>query len=783
MEMIETPALEHDAPSARRPLLRGLPERLAAFLYPTIVFFTCAGGLRPLHTGDFARQFIIYLSCLKNALRTGIFPFWEPLWGGGFPFASDPQTLAFYPPAWAAAALLPPDWAATALLLFHLGLGSLGAWLLALRLFRDRRSAWFFSFLYSMNACIGGHLIHLTFIQALGVFPWILVLFPEPFHISWRETLKKGMLPRFLLTSLVLAALLLTGHPQAAAMSLLCAFAVLAILGGAQALMIGAAALLLGAGLALFPLLSFLELAGQSARANFSFEAFTEGAMTPVGLVRFLSPLFFGGGRGIISIGPFWGDYFLHETSVYIGLFPLALALAAVITCLKRDHPQRKLVLSLAALAVLGILLACSRATGMARLLFRLPVVGSFRVHARYLFITIFSLSLLATIGFKALNTERGSRRLSLMFSLCLAGLLFVVYLAFYAFHALRDDTVNPMSLLGVASLRNGANTSLLHAALMTLCLLPILSLERLRSRIPIWIMLVVFADLMLVRLDLFPQAMRQPAPIPEALKSDVLGEGWTLVEFPHRLPPLLEELAPNRPLALEYPVLNHYNPLMLQGTAFMLSFDATGYMKNPEQVFQNRGICEAFGIRRIIVNLRYRSLHDGRIYLLRRPREGFVQGHIPETIGMFKRTRIHENVWIGKVENPSPPALAYFPEHVSSGTFESLFNPRSPFASMGAETCSVIHDDPGLRGGPNPRGTVLSALQEGGRVEMTCESEEGALIVFRIPWYPGWRLTIDGREAPLLRANGCFLAARLPASPPGDRLLIRLVYPGWRRN
>ena len=48
------------------------------------------------------------------------------------------------------------------------------------------------------------------------------------------------------------------------------------------------------------------------------------------------------------------------------------------------------------------------------------------------------------------------------------------------------------------------------------------------------------------------------------------------------------------------------------------------------------------------------------------------------------------------------------------------------------------------------------------------------ALIVFRRPWMPGWRATLDGRPLPVLRADMVMPAIEIPADAQGE---VRLVY------
>ncbi|HYC90144.1 MAG TPA: YfhO family protein [Thermoanaerobaculia bacterium] len=52
-------------------------------------------------------------------------------------------------------------------------------------------------------------------------------------------------------------------------------------------------------------------------------------------------------------------------------------------------------------------------------------------------------------------------------------------------------------------------------------------------------------------------------------------------------------------------------------------------------------------------------------------------------------------------------------------------------------------------------------------------EQGAGTLLVFRRPWLPGWRATVDGKPVPVLRANMIMPAVEVPA----DASVVRLTY------
>ena len=77
------------------------------------------------------------------------------------------------------------------------------------------------------------------------------------------------------------------------------------------------------------------------------------------------------------------------------------------------------------------------------------------------------------------------------------------------------------------------------------------------------------------------------------------------------------------------------------------------------------------------------------------------------------------------------------------------------------------------------PAGTVALARPGPDELIATVESDREAILLLGEVAYPGWRATIDGRDAPVLTADYTFRAVRVPAG----RHEVRLVFdpPFWR--
>ena len=67
----------------------------------------------------------------------------------------------------------------------------------------------------------------------------------------------------------------------------------------------------------------------------------------------------------------------------------------------------------------------------------------------------------------------------------------------------------------------------------------------------------------------------------------------------------------------------------------------------------------------------------------------------------------------------------------------------------------------------------VLNSKFTAQRVDIEVETSGPSLVVVAQTWYHNWRAYVDGRPAPLLRANHAFQAIQVPAG----RHSIRLVY------
>ena len=87
-----------------------------------------------------------------------------------------------------------------------------------------------------------------------------------------------------------------------------------------------------------------------------------------------------------------------------------------------------------------------------------------------------------------------------------------------------------------------------------------------------------------------------------------------------------------------------------------------------------------------------------------------------------------------------------------------------------------VVLPDIALHGGPQFAGSSRVVEFTPDRVKLEAELSEPGVVVLVDTFDPGWRVTVDGRPAPLLRANAAFRGVQVPAG----RHVIEQVYRPW---
>jgi hypothetical protein len=402
-------------------------------LAPVILFAPLLASGQALYWGTPFLQFTPWRFFAWQTLSQGHLPLWDPWVGMGAPLAANYQSALFYPPnwllipfvAWGGAAGL--AWGQTLLVALHLIWAGIGmAWLVR-RLGLGSLAQTVAGLAFSLCGYLVARAGFFSINAAAAWLPWIL-LFSDvaaPYGIFRRVERPQG---NFLLRSVPLtvcmAMQLLAGHAQTTwyTLLLLCVWVMFWgwLDGGWRrtgfALLRLLAPLLLAIGLAAVQLLPTAEYLLQSQRASaVDYSTVMNYSFWPWRLLTLLAPDFFGNpaqGNYWVTADNYWED------AVYIGVLPFIMALAAVLRRRPRsEHGEkdttvgnlRPLVWLLVAVVLISFLLALGRYTPLFPFLYRwVPTFDLFQAPARWTLWAEFALVILAAIGVETWRQPAG---------------------------------------------------------------------------------------------------------------------------------------------------------------------------------------------------------------------------------------------------------------------------------------------------------------------------------------------------------------------------------------
>lgn len=390
--------------------LHGRVKIAVIFILPLMVLFgrILLGG-QVLFWGTPLLQFYPWRILALAALRAGQVPLWNPYLGNGAPLAANLQSAIFYPPNWLYF-LGPVEWLMGIIAVLHVLWAGLGMFAFARTLGLRPFAAAVSGLSFMLSGYLIARLGFLSMTTAYAWLPWLL--------LGVERIVTRCRLADALLLGLMLGLQLLAGHAQTSFYSGLALVAYAAFRIGvinrkerqerenksgflfapfAVRIRLLALAALLGIGLAaiqLVPTGELMQLSQRSAGLDYDF------AMTysfwPWRLLTLWAPNFFGQPAN----GNYWGYGAYWEDDGYLGVLPLLLASASIVTWRRKRHP---LVPFFAGMALVALVLALGRNTPIYPWLFRhVPGFGLFQAPARLLALYTLAVSVLAGIGAEA---------------------------------------------------------------------------------------------------------------------------------------------------------------------------------------------------------------------------------------------------------------------------------------------------------------------------------------------------------------------------------------------
>ncbi len=361
-----------------------------------------------LGRGDPLLYFYPYWHAAARTLfEAGRMPLWNSSLFMGAPFLANSQAGLLYPLNWPVWAMLPTPYAVSGSILLHLLIAGWGAYLAARRCYGlSVTGALPAGLLFALGGYLTAQVEHVNQLQGLAWLPWYFAAWGDGSAIAGE---RRSRLRLVIMWSGIVTLQFLAGHTQSFFISLtgfstwLLATAFLTSAEGetgaswsrgAKALLTLAVSLLLALALAAAQLLPTLELAQLSSRQG--------GLPLNEALSFSLSPLLLAQ-----SLLPTYGQLLFTE---YIAFLPITALMLGIIGAWSWRSDRRK-VIPLLVLALLGLSFALGAYNPIYVLLARLPGFDLFRAPARWLALYALALSLLAALGWQRALAGRIERK------------------------------------------------------------------------------------------------------------------------------------------------------------------------------------------------------------------------------------------------------------------------------------------------------------------------------------------------------------------------------------
>jgi len=726
-----------------------------------------------LYDRDVAAVFHPMAESFFQAWRAGSLPLWNPWFSFGEPMLANPSAQVLYPPTWMMLAV-PPATYYTMYVLAHLALGGLGLYVLGRDLGLARASAWVGSAVWTLS----GPLLSLVNVwHHLGGACWM------PWAIwAGRRALTTLRAREAAIWGLLLAGQALAGSPD---LSLLTLVASAFCLGpemvgrlrsqprrAAGVLAVGAAVAIASAAGQWLPT---LDVARRGMRLELTSETRGFWSLHPWTLPQVLAPLSW---RALPEHSPRAAELFEawapFLSSLYLGAPALVLVAAAWVPV--RAEWRRRLTL----LALAAFLLALGRHTPLyAAATSLVPPLRITRYPIKFAVLSAFGWALLAATGVEAWRRRSESENGRWTRRVVVPGALVALALGAAAVAAARASLSTVESLLLAPDPAAAAAAVFLPAAralgwaagLLAVAL--ILGVVKAR---PAWAgaAALAVADLLWAHSGLNPSA---PSSFygyrPEILRSRAVEPGmrvcaWDYVPMPGR--------TPRRTMAgafMDVP------PGPAQALAGALGLQT--YLYPP--ISARWAVYGSFD--RDLLGLTSRAVSDLRALFV-------AADDTPALAPVLRLGAVDVAITLHDIGPPFVPAgtFADAPRRLATRAFRvpsplprifvvtrAVERPGSdfgPFVRGELDPASTIILDSGPLPPGSDEGNASSARLEGlverpDQLHASVETDRPAWLVWVNAHDPGWRASVDGAAAPLLRANHAFMAV---AVPPGRHVL-----------
>ncbi|MDF1499837.1 MAG: YfhO family protein [Anaerolineales bacterium] len=683
-----------------------------------------------LYWGTPMLQFVPWHEYALDVVRQGHIPFWNPLSGFGAPLLANYQSALLYPPN-ILLAIVGPAYGHGLLVALHLVFAGIGMVLLCRRLGMAPRGQLVAGIAFSLSGYLVARAWFISINHAAAWLPWIIFAADRlaagssarPPARRWSDVLGLGAL---------FALQWLAGHAQTSWYTLVFTAAWVVwrsvqqdgwrrlLSSGFDLFLSGSIAFVLSA-IQLVPTLEYLLQSQRAAGLDPEF-ALTY-SFWPWRLVGLIAPDLFGNPAS----GTYWGYGNYWEDAIYIGIFPLLMAIGSLTGLFRKRNQERDLTIFLASALAVAFIFSLGKNTFVFRFLYEfIPTFNLFQAPARWNLLSVFCLALLAGIGVGDWVTPEGRGLYWARLGTAGAG---IVGAASYVGARLLGDV---QATFVPAFARAGLLFFI--AGLLTLFL----------NKRDHW--RVIFSLAAFVLLDLATAGYGlNPAGDPEVFQGQ--SQLSQMIDRPGRvyMPVELEEQIkfeqthrfdtfnpgvdwrmvrdvglPNTTMLDGIYSANNFDPFTPDRYARWLEWVESLDSNQKERVLRWSGVrWHAVGDESEILGVAYRELAPGaRVWMVP---EAFPAGSGEEVLRKLaaRSADVMEFIYIETVSDPLP----------GGGRGEAEIIPQ-----------------------PNPN-----------RIRISASSDGGSWLFLSDTWYPGWEVLVDGELTELYRANYLFMAVWVP--------------------
>ena len=701
---------------------------------------------------------------------------WTEYLYSGYPIAADPQSLMWYPVfrafvsvghGWNAFLILPFVVASFTCCLFVRHLGARPA------------AALFSGLVYGSSSTL---MVHISHFNQLHVAAWVPLL---PYGLSLICSGRR--IGGIALGSVGLALMVLAGHPQLMVYCVYLSAGYLAyrvFVDGCPVRqrvtngLIGGLTFVLGFGLAAVQLVPANELVSLSNRAGGGWGLFTSGAFQPKELITLLFPHAFGEfGTGVTRVGLVGTDILgpsghSPDTTGYLGLLPLCLVVFGV----WHAKQYRRELLFWGVSSAVAVLLTLGASTPLARLVFYLPLYGSFQAPDRHFLVYAFSVAVAAGLVLSHVTSCQKYWRLARRcMSYGLVSGVFVCGAFLYSSPEIRQYLVQDMHYLTWAYLLP-ASVAISSIVLVTVCIR--------------WTRSVMIFTVLLIGVhaaDIFAHHFLHKAG---NLQYAEISEGETRV--PSSMETVREALrvnqgrivaldGPNNPFiylnmsrAWQIPTVGGKDPLLLSRYSEMLDLSGSGDIG--QDILSRRHVgLDVLDVRYALIPETWLATGNIEIDPDRWVVENTMYPHsadpdddIPYVL--VRNGRALSPAWLVPsvtTLGPEDTRVAVVSSRLPDGT---VFDPSK--RALIESSADIQVNDFDLSESVSC-GSATVALKTSRIREYVVNNHSRCFLVMSEVFYPWWRASINGRRTTLIRTNHALMGISVPKGESRVRLTL----------